>query len=104
MQVVFARTALRDLASIGRSIAFDNPARALSFVDEITAICLDLGHMPYSAPLLDIPGSGAIRKKTFGNYVILYQADQILEILRVMHAARNYKKFVRFIKGATPES
>ena len=42
--------AQRDLVAIGQHIAQDNPARALSFIDEITAKFRHVAERPLSFP------------------------------------------------------
>jgi len=74
MGVLFTPLAETDLEEIGDYIAQDNPARALTFIQDIRAQCQKVGKSPlaYRArPELE----DGIRSCPFGNYVILYRPD-----------------------------
>lgn len=81
--------AQEDPASIREYIAEDDPVRALTFVQELRDACQSLAEMPRSAPKRPQLGPN-IRMRPVGNYNIYYRpvADGI-EILRVLHAARD---------------
>ncbi|QBD75173.1 type II toxin-antitoxin system RelE/ParE family toxin [Ktedonosporobacter rubrisoli] len=89
MFCIFTAQAETDLESIADYIALDNPARALSFVQEIRERCRHIAHAPRGYPLAPEYGED-IRKLPFGNYLILYtlQADDIV-ILHIPHSARD---------------
>ncbi len=52
MKLVFTDEAKADLLQIGEWIAEDNPARALTFVDELETRCARLTTMPRAYPLV----------------------------------------------------
>ena len=54
MGVLFTPLAETDLEDIGDYIAQDNPARALSFIQEIRAQCQKIGKSPLAG---DVPNS-----------------------------------------------
>lgn len=89
MPCIFTAQAENDLESIADYITLDNPARAISFVQEIRERCHYIAHAPQGYPLAPEYGEG-IRKLPFGNYLILYmlQADDIV-IVHIPHSARD---------------
>jgi len=90
MRVGLSATALLDLSAIGEFIAEANPARAETFVEEITDRCQRLGFMPNAHPLIPRHEESGIRRYPFREYLILYRiVEQEVEILRVVHGARD---------------
>ena len=87
MGVLFTPLAETDLEEIGDYIAPDNPARALTLIQEIRAQCQKIGKSPLAYRARPELGD-EIRSCPFGNYVILYcpQARDVL-IVRVLHGA-----------------
>ncbi|MFM8354254.1 MAG: type II toxin-antitoxin system RelE/ParE family toxin [Gammaproteobacteria bacterium] len=87
MGVLFTPRAEMDLEEIGDYIAQDNPARALTFIQEIRAQCQKIGKSPLAYRARPELGD-EIRSCPFGNYVILFcpQALDVL-IVRVLHGA-----------------
>jgi toxin ParE1/3/4 len=91
----FTPQASKDLEQIADYIARDNPRAAARFIENIEQKCQFLA---------DFPGSGTgsddlapqLRSFAVGNYVIYYRpvADRI-EIIRVLHGARDISKFFR---------
>lgn len=93
MNVRFSRQARADLANITKTIARDNPARADSFTDELEAASLALSSMEKAFQILGTRAGQEVRKKPHGNYVILYRVTaHHVDILRIIHGARNYRK------------
>lgn len=89
MNFEFSRRADLDIEEIALYIARDNPARALSFAEELRAHCHRLLRFPEAAPLRPDLGEG-VRLSVFGRYVVLYVvSDDLLDIRRVVHGARN---------------
>ena len=91
MKIEFSPAADEDLTEIALFIAARNPARALSFVDELEARCKALGASPgigASRPEL----GGGIRMLPFGRYLIFHRkVEKGLRIERIMHSARDIK-------------
>lgn len=90
MRLELSPAADADLIAIASFIARDNPPRALTFVDELEAVC---------GKLLDFPRSGAdrseiragLRSRPHGNYVIFYTVgDAVIRIDRILHGARDF--------------
>jgi len=93
MQFRFSRRAEADLEEIGAYIARDNPARAVSFIVALRQHCRNLLIFPQAAPLRRELGAG-VRLSVVGNYVVLYVVhEDVLEIRRVVHGARNLTAF-----------
>ena len=89
MQFRFSRQAEGDLKEITAYIARDNPARAVTFVQQLREHCRGLIVFPEARRLRPELGEG-VRLSVFGNYVVLYVAhEDILEIRRVVHGARD---------------
>jgi toxin ParE1/3/4 len=81
--------ARRDLAEIARHIAEDNPSRALSFVDELSAKFRTIAERPLSFPAR-AEWHPELRSGLHRPYVILFRvADDYVKIARVLHSARN---------------
>ena len=78
-----------DLADIADYISLDNPRRALSFADELEARFDDICERPMSFPARPEWGVDK-RSAVHGRYVIIFRAnDDDIEILRVVHGARD---------------
>ena len=89
MTVRFSPAAQTDLMDIAVFIARDNPARALTFVDELEQQCERLAAAPGIGTLRPELGSG-LRMFPYGRYLIFYrEADEALRIERIMHGARD---------------
>ncbi len=88
MSCIFAEQAEEDLEAIADYIALDNPARALSFVQEIRKGCRRIAYAPRGYPFAPEYGEN-VRKLPFGNYLILYTVhDDDVVILHIPHSAR----------------
>lgn len=86
-----SRKASADLEAIGDYIAADNPTRALSFVEELLALCRRIGENPQHYPArTDIAETA--RMAIHGRYLVLFEeTDQGVLIRRILHGARNMK-------------
>ena len=95
MRVVFTSEALRSLEAIADYIAADNPARAVSFVEELRAKSLGLAAYPKAFPLVPRYETLGIRRRRHGRYLIFYrlEAERIL-ILYVVHGAQEYDRLL----------
>jgi toxin ParE1/3/4 len=83
-----------ELEEIGDHIAEDSPANAERFIERLTRKFVALGRNPRigrARPEL----RPDLRSFPFGAYLILYRAiDDGVEIVRVVHAARNLDDLV----------
>lgn len=80
--------AVEDLEAIGDFIAADNPARAVSFIDEVLAVCARIAERPRAFQRRDDLAPG-LRQAIHGRYLVLFTADgEGAVIERVVHGAR----------------
>jgi toxin ParE1/3/4 len=87
----FTRPARDDLREIGDWIAKDNPARAMSFVDELIERALSLAQNPQRFPVALERANMQVRKATCQSYLIFYIVHESrVEVIRVMRASRNW--------------
>lgn len=78
-----------DLRAIADYIIDDNPARAISFVDELTAKFRVIAERPMSFRSRDDLRTG-LRSALHGKYLILFRIEEeTVHILRVLQGARN---------------
>ncbi|MER8968982.1 type II toxin-antitoxin system RelE/ParE family toxin [Mesorhizobium sp. M0808] len=89
IRIVHSPAAEDDLIDIWFGIARDNPLAADRFLDAIAERIVQLGIFPESGPKRpDI--AAEVRALTIGNYLVLYRlAEQRVEIVRVVHGARD---------------
>lgn len=89
MIVVLSPRTRKNLGEIARYIARDDPGRAATFVAELLAACDELSAYPRAYPA-DPRFGPASRRRTFGNYHIIYDVleDRIV-VLTIVHAARD---------------
>lgn len=81
--------AQRDVAGIGQHIAQDNPERAVSFIDELTAKFRLVAERPLSFPTRE-DWHPELRSALHRPYIILFRvADDYVDIVRVFHGARD---------------
>ena len=91
MIVHLTAEAERDLEAIGDYIARDNPARALSFVQELRGKCLGLADMAERFPLVPRYESAGIRRRGHGSYLIFYRVEpDKVAIIHILHGAQDY--------------
>jgi toxin ParE1/3/4 len=95
LKVRFTRPAVLDLEAIADWIAHDDPMRAFSFVEELRKACLAIGRRPRAYPFVEHRRGDGIRRRVHGNYLIFYRvADGAVEILHVLHGARDYAQII----------
>jgi plasmid stabilization system protein ParE len=70
MNVELSAEAERDLEEIADYIARDNPRRALTFILELRAKCLELGDGPQAYPVVPRFETSGIRRRVHAAYVI----------------------------------
>ena len=89
MKLKWSETATRDLISIRRYIAEDNPTAAKMWIERLRARAGNTVHAPWAGRMVPELSRDDIREVIEGNYRIVYQvhADQI-SILTVFEAHR----------------
>lgn len=87
MKVVLTRTAKADLHEIAIWIGADSVPQAEKFVDRLTVKALSLDRLALRDPLV---GRGDLRRIPFRGYLIFYRVTDHVEILRILHGARDW--------------
>ena len=89
MKVRLTPEAKADLEDIGDRIAERNPARAVTYVQELRERATRIGEFPHAGPSRPQWGEG-IRIAVHGKYLIVYRVcDETVQVLRVVHGARD---------------
>lgn len=89
--------AQRDIGEIADFIARDNLNAALRFIDTVEETCKNLAEMPELGTLCHFKHRLAADMRVrsiagYSNYLIFYRVrDSRLEIVRVLHGARDYE-------------
>jgi toxin ParE1/3/4 len=96
MRLQFTDPAEADILQIGVYIANDSPMNASRFVENLYDRCELLTENPFSGRSRSDYGAG-LRSIVFGRYVIFYRVlDDCLEIVRVIHGARDIPRLLNF--------
>lgn len=84
-----------DLEEIGNAIAADNPARAISFVDELLDLCARIAEQPQAFQRRDDLAPGLRQAVHNRRYLILFtiMKDGVV-IERVVHGARRLEDLI----------
>ncbi len=90
MIVVITAPAIADLREIGDYIAEDSPPLAEKVVGGLEDACLRLARVPERFPYAEKLGPG-IRRAVHKRYLIFYRVGESVEVLRIIHGARNYE-------------
>jgi toxin ParE1/3/4 len=86
--------AVHDLQGIGDFIAADNPARAVTFVDELRDVCARIAERPAAYRRRDDLAEG-LRQAIYGRYLVFFTSDEDgVVIERVLHGARRLEDLV----------
>ena len=86
--------AIADIEAIGDFIAADDPARAVSFIDELMALCGRIAERPRAFQRRDDLASG-LRQAVHDRYVILFTVDADgVVIERIVHGARRLEDLI----------
>ncbi len=72
LRVVLSSPAVADLRRIGRFIAQDHPARAITFVAELREVARRLAELPNGFPLVPRYERHGIRRRSWNGYGLLY--------------------------------
>ena len=87
MKVIVAPAARRDLVEIGTWIARDKPRAADRMVDRLLSAANGLSRHPLRYPSV---GLRRLRKRPVGAYLIFYRVDDVISVVRILHAARDW--------------
>jgi toxin ParE1/3/4 len=95
MRLIISTRARRNLDAIGFWIAEDDKERAISFVDELEAVCRSLLDHPLAFPVLTVRGQVEVRKRSYRGYKILYRITKTsVRIVAVVHSRRDLNRLV----------
>src|SRR5688572_22672027 len=89
-----------DLDEIAAHIQKDNPHAAIRFIESAEATFQSLVEMPgmggrYCVRNPRLQSLRCFPVKGFSNHLVFYQADDPIEIIRVLHGARNVAAILR---------
>ncbi len=91
MKVDITAEAQRDLEAIGDYIARDDPGRAVMFLRELRAKCLDLATHPRRFPLVRRYEAWGVRHRVHRSHLIFYRIEpERVLILHILHGAMDY--------------
>jgi len=91
MRLVFARAAERDLAEIEAFIARDSISAARRFVRRLLVACETLVDQPRAYAQAGVQD---LRKRPMDDYLIFYRVSDRVEIVRILHAARDWVRLL----------
>lgn len=91
MNVIFTAEADADLEHLGDYIAADNPARAVTFIQELRARCAALAALPGRFPIVPGYETHGVRRAVHGDYLIFYTTTaEAVVVLHVLHGHVDY--------------
>lgn len=96
LKVVLSSHAAADLRRIGRFIAQDHPARAITFVEELRDVAKRLAELPYGFPLVPRYEVEGIRRRSWKGYGLLYSvtSDRVF-IHRIIGPGQDFDRSLR---------
>lgn len=88
--VIVAPSAEKDIDDILDYLVAESPPAARQFLDRIEHASVRLGEHPFLGPASQRPQREGLRKLSLEPYVVFYRVTlERVEIIRVLHAARN---------------
>ncbi|WAC60511.1 type II toxin-antitoxin system RelE/ParE family toxin [Brevundimonas sp. SL130] len=91
MRLVITRAAARDLAEIEAFIARDSARAARRFVLKLLDACEGLVDQPRAYPEAGVQN---LRKRPLDDYLIFYRISEAVEVVRILHAARDWARLL----------
>lgn len=99
MKVKLTAAALADLDKIVDFIARDNPARAVTFGEELLDVAQAIGDLPLGCQVVPRYEHVGIRRKVYRAYTLFYWIiDGRVDVLHILNAAQDYEAILS--KGA----
>jgi plasmid stabilization system protein ParE len=90
MRVVITAAAKADLLAIRRTIAADNPTRAVTFTVELLDRCQALANTPRAYPLVPRYERFGVRRCVHGDDLIFYRLQpEVIEVIHILQGARD---------------
>lgn len=87
MKVRIIQTALADLIEIQDWLDQCSPAASAKWIGKLTRACRTLGRFPRRYPTA---GMADLRRRPLGPYLIFYRIREDVEVVRVLHGARDW--------------
>lgn len=87
MKVLVTEPTQDDIREIGEYIRQDSPPAAARLVEGLLAACRELARNPNRYPKASTLG---LRKRAHGAYLIFYRVGPVIEVVRILHAARDW--------------
>lgn len=98
MRVILTPDALADLDRIAEHIETDNPARAISFVEELREAARRLADLPQGYPLVPRYERYGIRRRSYRRYGILYRPDaERILVLRFLGPGQDHDRALKLV-------
>lgn len=91
MRVFITEPASQDLTDIGDHVAQDNPSAALTLIEALLSASYALADHPFRYPEAGVMG---LRKRPHGSYLIFYRVSERAEVVRILHAARDWTRLL----------
>ncbi|MCG8492988.1 MAG: type II toxin-antitoxin system RelE/ParE family toxin [Sneathiellales bacterium] len=91
-KIVWRQAAIDDLDSIYDYIAEEAPARAVSFIEELTRQIAKLSDFP-EIGLNKLPNLPNVQVFPYKNYIFIFKSIDVekgIELLRILHGAQDY--------------
>lgn len=99
MKVNVTAQAQTDLDEIVAWIGADNPARAVTFAEELWTRCQSLGSRPERFPLVCSMRGRRVRKLSHKGYLMLYfLMEDHVEVARIVHSTRDWAAMLREVE------
>lgn len=96
LAVVLSSHAVADLRRIGRFIAQDHPARAITFVEELRDVARRLADLPHGFPLVPRYEAHGIRRRSWKGYGLLYSvAPDRIFVHRIIGPGQDFDRALR---------
>ncbi len=95
LRVLYTVEAEKDLQQIVDYIAAENLSAAIRWLDKTEALIGLLARQPGMGELIRTQRFGSVRRHATGAYAVYYRAlDDCLQVLRVLHAARDHNRLL----------
>ena len=91
MKVEYSPEAERDLDAIADYVADESgEGTAVKLIARLIEACEKLGPRPKAYPLIAALAHLEMRRRVVGSYLVFYRVTKIVQIVRVVHGARDY--------------
>lgn len=95
LRVVVTPPAQRDLREIARWLMEERPGTVDKLLTGIENAAAKIGETPYAFQIVSRYADHALRRRVYRRYLILYRVTDRVEIIRIIHGARDYEALLR---------